>query len=456
MSESIREAGGSGGEVRRHESDVLVIGGGPGGSTISAFLVRRGRSVIMVDKDHHPRFHIGESLLPMNMPILERLGVLDKVRAMGVVKHGADFTYPGDSEYKVYDFGNAYRSSPPNAYEVTRSEYDEMLFRNAAEQGVETHEGIRVTEVRFDKDGVVADARGEDGTRHVFRARYLVDATGRDTFLSNKLKLKKKNREHASAAIFSHFSGVERRPGNQEGNISIYWFDNGWMWLIPLKNDVMSVGAVCHPDYIKQRPGTTEEFLLDTIKRCPEAWARFGKAKRVADVRSTGNYSYKSDRMAGPGFIMVGDAFAFIDPVFSSGVYLAMNSAEIGAEIVDDILREPHREAELQARFDARVRRGVGTFSWFIYRFTTPGLQWIFRHPRNVYRLQDAVTSMLAGDVFGDPEIEKRFIALKALYALRSAAEIKRYVKSFWQRRRNTQVGFSGGTLATDRDQEQG
>ncbi|MFO0612019.1 MAG: NAD(P)/FAD-dependent oxidoreductase [Polyangiaceae bacterium] len=438
--------------------DVLVIGGGPGGSTISTFLARRGRKVAMLEKERHPRFHIGESLLPMNMPILERLGVMSEVREMGVVKLGADFSLGGEREYITYDFADSMRDSPKNAFEVTRSEFDEMLFRNAAKSGVDAREEVTVTDVDVVSNakggyGVTATAKKKDGTIETVRARYLVDATGRDTFLSKKFDLKRRNARHGSAAIFSHFRGVERRPGDQAGNISIYWFDEGWMWFIPLKGDVMSIGCVCNPTYLRAQRGTHEQILMATLAKAPAAFERMAKAERIADVRATGNYSYTSERMSGPGWVMVGDAFAFIDPVFSSGVYLAMNGAEHAAKMVDEILDHPEREAALHAAFDKRIRRGIGAFSWFIYRFTSPGMRWIFKNPRNIYRLRDAVTSMLAGDVFESFEIEKRFHALKLIYAIRSMAEIKGYVANLLQRRRNSKLGYDDGTLGVDEDQ---
>jgi flavin-dependent dehydrogenase len=440
------------------ECDVLVIGGGPGGSTISALLARKGRKVIQLEKDRHPRFHIGESLLPMNMPILERLGVMATVKEMGVVKLGADFSLGAEDDYVVYQFAHAFGDSPGNAYEVTRSEFDEMLFRHAAACGADSREGVRVERVDWDApDGsglrrVTAEAAGPGGEKLTFRAKYLVDASGRDTFLSKKLSLKRRNPSHGSAAIFSHFKGVVRRPGAEQGNISIYWFDHGWMWFIPLRDDVMSIGCVCDPAYLKSQKGTNEETLMATLRLAPAGFARLANAERIAPVRATGNYSYTSDRMAGPGFVMVGDAFAFIDPVFSSGVYLAMNGAEQAAVLVDEVLRHPEREAALQRAYEKRMRRGIGMFSWFIYRFNSPGLRWIFRHPRNVYRIQEAVTSMLAGDVFQNSEIDKRFHALKFIYAFRSIAELGSFAKSLRARMKNARTSFDQGTLAVDRE----
>jgi len=212
------------------------------------------------------------------------------------------------------------------------------------------------------------DVRADDGRSYRIQARYVVDASGRDAFISTKRKLRRKNQQHQSAAIFGHFRGAERRAGADAGNISIYGFEHGWMWMIPLPDGVMSVGAVCRPDYLKQRKGRTLEFLLDTLKQSPALWRRIEHAALIDnEVRVTGNYSYDSRRMGGPGWVLVGDAFAFLDPVFSSGVYLAMSGAEQAAHAVDAALREPGREAALLlSAAGARVMivsRNVGELS---------------------------------------------------------------------------------------------
>lgn len=429
--------------------DVLVVGGGPAGATVSTYLARKGYRVTVLEKDSHPRFHIGESLLPCNMPILEDLGVMDQLKGMGVVKLGADFSLATDETWRTYYFCRSLNPTPPHAYEVRRSEFDEMLFRNATKNGVDTREHVRVTSVEWkaDKTSVVR-AVDENKKELVFEARYFVDATGRDTLLAKKLGLKRKNPNHGSAAIFGHFKNVVRRPGNDQGNISIYWFDHGWMWFIPLKDDVMSIGAVCWPDYLKTRTGTTEEFLLSTLKLAPKAYERMKDAELMGEVRATGNYSYTSDKMTGRGWLMVGDAWAFIDPVFSSGVYLAMNSARFGAEVVDRILKDPSCEVEAHAEFERRIRKGVGAFSWFIYRFTTPGMRWIFQNPRNVYQLEQAVISMLAGDVFDSKEVERRFQVMRLIYAVRTAMDWKGSLKNFVRRKRAALSIFKGVTTA--------
>jgi flavin-dependent dehydrogenase len=435
------------------ECDVAVIGGGPSGSTAAALLARRGYRVIALEKARHPRFHIGESLLPMNLPIFERLGVLDKVRALGVFKPGADFEADNERGYNTYAFARAIGASPPHAFQVWRQDFDKMLYEHARECGADAREGHEV--VGFEQCGpreTRLDVNTDDGRSYRVRTRYVVDASGRDAFLSARRKLRRKNHQHQSAAIFGHFRGAERRPGADAGNISIYSFEHGWMWMIPLPDDVMSVGAVCRPDYLKQRKGRTIEFLQATLQRSPALWRRLQHAALIGDeVRVTGNYSYDSTQMGGAGWVLVGDAFAFLDPVFSSGVYLAMSGAEQAAAVVDAALREPRREAALLRRLEKRQRAGMKRFSFFIYRFNGPVMQQMFRQPRNTWQLEQGVISMLAGDLFDTPRVLWRLQLFKAVYALCGLRDWRRWRAEHKYRLAQARSEFSGGNTPLDK-----
>jgi flavin-dependent dehydrogenase len=433
--------------------DVAVIGGGPSGSTAAALLARRGYTVIALEKAHHPRFHIGESLLPMNLPIFERLGVLDKVRAMGVFKPGADFEADNARGYNTYAFARAIGQSPPHAYQVWRQDFDQMLYQHARECGADAREGHEVmAATHHGPRESRLEVRTDDGRNYVIEARYVIDASGRDAFLASKKRLRRKNDVHQSAAIFAHFHGAERRQGEDEGNISIYSFEHGWMWMIPLPRAVMSVGAVCRPDYLKQRKGRTLEFLLDTLKRNAALWRRVEHAELIgSEVRVTGNYSYDSLQMGAPGWVLVGDAFAFLDPVFSSGVYLAMSGAEQAADVVDAALREPARELSLLRKLEKRQRAGMARFSFFIYRFNGPIMQQMFRAPRNTWQLEQGVISMLAGDLFDTPKVLWRLNLFKLVYALCGLREWRRWRAEHRYRLQQARSQFTGGNTPLDK-----
>jgi len=433
--------------------DVVVIGGGPAGSTAAALLSRCGYRVVALEKAHHPRFHIGESLLPMNLPLFERLGVLEKVHALGVFKRGADFEASNERGYNTFAFDRALGVSPPHAYQVWRQDFDKMLFDHARECGADAREGHEAVAVeqRAARDTRV-DVRSDDGRCYRIQARYLVDASGRDTFLSTKKKLRRKNPQHQSAAIFGHFRGAQARTGADAGNISMYRFEHGWMWMIPLPGGVMSVGAVCWPDYLRQRRGRTREFLIETLKRNPALWRRLEGAELIGnEVRVTGNYSYDSMQIGGPGWVLIGDAFAFLDPVFSTGVYLAMSTAEEAARVVDAALHEPAVETALLHRLEKRVRAGMNRFSFFIYRFNDPVMKRLFREPSNRLQLEQGVISMLAGDVFDTPQVLWRLQLFKLIYALLALLDWRSWRAGQHYRLAQARAQFSGGNTPQDR-----
>jgi len=327
------------------------------------------------------------------------------------------------------------------------------MFDHARATGADAREGHEVVAVeQADSRRSVVEVRVDDGQSYRITAQYVMDATGRDTFLSSKKRLRRKNNEHQSAAIFGHFRGAEFRPGEDAGNISIYRFEHGWMWMIPLPDGVMSIGAVCRPAYLKQRKGKPVDFLLDTLKNNEGVRKRIEDAELIGgEVRVTGNYSYDSTRMGGPGWVMIGDAFAFLDPVFSSGVYLAMSGAEQAVEVVDSALREPRLETRLLRKLEKRQRAGMARFAFFIYRFNSPIIDQMFRQPRNIWQMEQGVISMLAGDLFDSPKVVSRLRAFKFVYAMSALRNFVRWRAEHRHRLEQARLQFTGGTTPLDR-----
>ncbi len=401
---------------------------------MAALLAGRGRKVVMLEKARHPRFHIGESLLPLNMPLFEQLGVGAEIERIGMPKYGAEFVSPWHAEPVTFDFADALDKEFPSTYQVRRSEFDDILFRNAVRKGAIAIEACRVTGVQFHPGGALVKARQEDGRERQWETRFVVDASGRDTVLANQFGIKRRSKKHNSAAIFGHFSGATRQPGKAEGNITLFWFDNGWFWFIPLSDGATSIGAVCWPYYMKSRKTAPEKFFLDTIALCPALSQRLCDASLISPVTATGNYSYEVKRAAGRHYLLLGDAFTFIDPVFSTGVLFAMQSAFAGADAIATCLDDPRRAPAALKAFDRSMRHGPKVFSWFIHRITTPTLRDLFMNPRNP-QLQEAVLSVLAGDVFRDTPIGFRLAVFKSLYYLKSLFDPRRTLMA-WKRRK--------------------
>ena len=329
------------------------------------------------------------------------------------------------------------------AYQVRRSEFDEILLRNAGRKNARVVEGCQVREVDFlpDHAGALVQARHEDGSSETVHARFVLDASGRDTFLGNRFKAKQRNRKHNSAAIYAHFSGAERNPGKAEGNITIFWFEHGWFWFIPLAGGATSVGAVIWPYYLKTRGKKSRaQFLQETIALCAPLRERLQHAQLSSPVTATGNYSYVCDRTHGSNYLLLGDAYTFIDPVFSSGVMLAMHSAFVGADTVDTCLRHPRRAAAALKQFDRSMRIGPKAFSWFIYRVTNPTLRNMFMGPRNIFRVKEALLSVLAGDVYGETPIHRPLLLFKGLYYAASLLNFRRTLQAWRTRKHNIRV----------------
>ena len=424
-------------EIERHECDVLVIGGGPAGTTVAPLLAEKGYRVVLLEKARHPRFHIGESLLPANLPLFERMGVAEEIKAIGMEKWGAEFVSPHHDMPQCFQFADAWDKTMPYAYQVKRAEFDTILLRNAEKKGVEVHECCKAKAVDFlpDNSGAVIKAQHDDGREFEWKARFVVDASGRDTFLANRFQIKHRNPKHNSSAIYGHFSGAKRHDGQAAGNITIFWFEHGWFWFIPMMDDVTSIGMVTWPYYMKTiGERNIEQFLIDGIAMCPALAERLQDAKLVNKVEATGNFSYVSERNHGENYLLLGDAYAFIDPVFSSGVLLAMNSGVLGAEAIDTCLSRPAQSVAALKRFDALMKHGPKEFSWFIYRVTNPIMRDFFMFPKNIFRVKEALLSVLAGDIFGKTPIWRSIWMFKLLYYIANIVQPKRAFMG-WKRR---------------------
>ncbi len=406
-----------GAAVSAADCDALVVGGGPGGSTAATFLARGGLEVTLVERERFPRFKVGESLVPNCMPILDRLGVLARIRAHGFQpKFGVTFHDQETGLEHSFTFREG-RPWPSFTFDVHRAEFDQILLEHAAAQPrVRVRQPASVEKVAFDADGVTVRVTGDDGEREL-RARFLVDATGRDALLASRQGRRQPMPGLGKVALFAYYRGARRWPGREEGNVRIYIFPEGWFWWIPLARDETSVGCVLHSRVVRAWPGTPAALFEAMIERCARVGEAVRGAEPVTPVHTAANFAYTVEPVVGDRFLCVGDSVAFVDPIFSAGVFLAMASGELAAREILAAFREGRFDARRFAPYERAVRRGMRPFVRFIEHYYDPLFLELFLKPRDVLGMVDAVTFVLAGGAFERTPLRLR-LALSVFFAV--------------------------------------
>src|SRR5262245_25505928 len=386
--------------------DAVVIGGGPVGSTVATALSRAGRSVLVLEREKFPRFHVGESLLPFSLPIFDRLGVHEKIRAAGYqTKYGAYFWNETNGTTRPVVFAEARDPNHPMAYQVKRADFDDLLLRHAASCGAEVREETAVEDVLFEGGravGVRARAKGgAAGPAEEIRARVVVDASGQGALLSRKLGLRRFDPKLKRAALFAHYSDLVWPAGSRPGDILLPIDQGVWYWIIPFSDGTCSVGGVFDPAEVRFPEGASPEARYDLLlERSPRVIRLLAGARRISGVHGVSDYSARSSKLGGDGGALVGDAATFLDPVFSTGVFLAMATGERAARAIDRALsRQGRVDAGDFASYQRQANRMYARFRKFVYNFYDPVFFDAFTTPRPPESIRAAVTTTLAGGV---------------------------------------------------------
>ena len=396
------------------EFDVIVIGGGPSGSTTSALLAEHGHRVLLLEREPFPRYHIGESLIPYTWFTLNRLGVVDWLRHSACPKkYSVQFVSITGKVSQPFYFFQTIRHECAQTWQVLRSEFDQMLLDNARRRGVEIRQQVTVRDVLMDGArvaGVRADEK--DGRKGVdIRAKVVVDATGRDALLSRKFGWRDKDADLNKIAVWSYYEGARRDPGLDEGATTVaYVPQKGWFWYIPLHSNVVSVGVVGEPGYLYRDTRDPNAIFQREVEACVWIREHVGIGRQIEPVRVTGEYSYHSQRIGGDGFCLVGDAFAFLDPLFSTGVFLALKSGELAADSIHAGLASGDVSAAHFDEYYATQRRAVMSFRALVRAFYD--LSFSFREFLQVYpQLHPLIVDTLVGNVLTD--LDPLFAALE-------------------------------------------
>ena len=385
--------------------DVAIVGGGPAGSTAAALLARAGRRVIVFEREKFPRFHIGESLLPFSMKAFTRLGLHEKfLRAGFIKKFGGEFFSACSSEGTKFYFKDAYRSQTDHSYQVTRADFDKVLLDHARESGAEVHEGTSVKSVEFANEHV--DLALTDGKS--VRARYVIDASGRNSVLGTKFNIKKTYEHLKKLSIFAHYDGVWRPEGIDATLTVLIRGIDRWFWIIPLTAERTSIGVVLDSETFRSSKQTPEDFLEQALLEQPVIMQRMRDARRVSQVHVAADFSYRSTQLYGDRWMLVGDAAGFVDPIFSSGVFLAVFSGELAADALHAVLDQPRKARRLFPRYEKKVNRAMDVYLRFVNAWYTKEFIEIFSAPRPVLNLPPAVNAVLGGNIGNEFAIKWR------------------------------------------------
>jgi flavin-dependent dehydrogenase len=399
--------------MAQRDSQVIVIGGGPAGSTASTLLAQRGIRVELFEREQFPRFHIGESLIPETYWVLKRLNMLDKMKASHFVKkHSVQFVNESGKLSTPFYFTDHKPHECSQTWQVVRSEFDSMLLNNAREHGVNVHEGVRVLDVLLEGDRAVGvEIQDEDGGQRTVHGDVVVDASGQSSLMINKLGLRAPDPALNKGAIWTYFEGAYRDSGKDEGATLVLQIKDkkGWFWYIPQHNNIVSVGVVADFDYLFSGRKDHETTYAEELDRCPVVKERVSIGKRVSRFYATKDYTYKSRRLAGDGWVLIGDAFGFLDPLYSSGVLLALRSGELAADCIAEGLAKGDVSQAQLGKWGPDFLRGMDRMRRLVCEYYD-GFSF-GRFVRKYPNHRGDVTDLLIGDLFKD-ELDQVFVSI--------------------------------------------